>query len=395
MIIGMRCGNYVGQINATAIKVRINPAKPDGRLMAWTPRRATTTRYHHMFDAERWKAVTATTELDKVPQTARDVIEILETPEHEGDEDLTRVATSASDTARLQWTETTGASEYRVYRKSQGGAYGSAIKTFRSGQATYLYRDTGLDDGTWVYKVVAYDLAGNTINSNEPSVAVSSAPNPPSSLSLSVTGGTLTLTWTASTSADIDHYAIYRGTTAAPINIMGAVHATDVASPWSENVAALTGHYEYLLHAVDAGSKEEANLSQMVRVDLVAGVNTSTPNKPTVAMSEAAPGGEIRVRGQYDAYGEAGVATSVRLYVNDGAGGAIDYNTAVGTATLSSDARYEAFTIVSSGLAGSKTYLCVIRARTAAGIEDSNTTSFSVATDDVLPGAPVLTATLV
>ena len=387
----MRCGNYIGQVDATAMFAAIDPDNPGDRTLTWTPRR--TALYHVMIDGAEHTA-TETAEVQDIPQDARDHIQIIETPTHRNDEDLTKVADSALDTVRFAWSESTGTPDhYELFRSTTSGSYTeAAIEVREAGETSYTYKDEALEDDTYYWTLTAFDVAGNDEDSNEVNKTIDGAPNPPSSISVSVAAATLSLVWTGSDSADLDHYNIYRGD---PPDFIDTPHATDAASPWSEDVTGVTAHYEYLLRAEDAGGNEEGNLSQMVSVDLVNGVLVARPNTPLVVTAEAIADGEIRIVGQYDAKGETGEATSIRLYVNDGAGGAVDYGTSVGSATLSSQARFEAATVDSSGLSGALTYLCVIRARTDAGIEDTNTTTTSVTTDSAAPSTPTLTAAVI
>jgi len=206
---------------------------------------------------------------------------------------------------------------------------------------------------------------------------------------------TLTLTWTASGSADVDHYAIYRGDWGVPVELSAAVHDTDAASPWEDDVTGLTGRYVYLVRAVDSAGNEEANLSQMVVVDLLNGAQMLRPNSPIIAGAEAIAAGQVRIHAIYDRHGETGVATSIRMYSNDGAGGAMDWDTPVGTVSLPSGQVFFFVDVDSAGLDGAKTYLVGVRARTDAGIEDANTNTESVLTDALAPDAPVLTAEII
>jgi len=121
------------------------------------------------------------------------------------------------------------------------------------------------------------------------------------------------LDWTAPDSADLSHYNIYRGD---PVDLMAAVHDTSVDNSWSEAVPA--GHYEYLVRAEDAAGNEEANLSQMVAVDIDGGVQVLRPNTPEILGGEAIAGGEVKLQLRYDRTGEAAVATVIHLYT-DGA----------------------------------------------------------------------------
>ena len=177
--------------------------------------------------------------------------------------------------------------------------------------------------------------------------------------------------------------------------ISGTPQTTDAASPWTQNNSALTGHREYLVRAVDAAGNEEANLAQMVAIDLTAGVRDERPNQPAILGARAVADGEVEIEVAYDRTGEAGVAATVRLYANDGEGGAMDWDTPVGTANLTAGVNVQTVTIESSGLSGELTYLLGVRARTAATVEDANTTTPSLTTDATAPGASTLAATAV
>ena len=200
------------------------------------------------------------------------------------------------------------------------------------------------------------------------------------------------LSWTGSSSADIDHYNVYRSDSAGLIDLGGTPRAQPGASPWSEDVSALTGRYAYLVRAVDAAGNEEANLSQMVVVQLNAGSEVAIPNEPSIVTAEAIAAGEVRVTTAYDRADEAGVATAIHVFVNDGAGGAMDWATSKGSVTLPTGQDRMMVEVESSGLTGGLTYLVGIRARTGASVEDANTNTASVTTDAAAPTAPVLTA---
>ena len=397
MICGMRCGNPAGNVYAKNIFAEIDDDHAAQRILTWTPEHVADVVHHVMIDCVEYANLTDL-EVSNFPQDARDHIQVIETSTQNKDEDVTNVAETASDTAQLTWTEVVGADRYELYHSLTSGVYGStALALVEAGEASYVYYDVGLLDDTHYYRLKAFDPAGNTINSNEVNVAISAAPNPPTNLSADVTAGTLSLTYTASTSADIDHYNVYRNDGAGKIELTAAAHAVDAASPWSEDMSAETGHYEYLLRAEDADANEEANLLEMVAVDLEAGVQVARPNSPEIieSRSRAIADGEVRIVATYNAVGEQGEATSIRLYVNNGAGGAIDYGTSVGSADLSTDAQVEVVSIDSTGLAGALTYRCVVRARTAAGVEDENTEYIELATDAAAPDAPVLAAAIV
>lgn len=205
---------------------------------------------------------------------------------------------------------------------------------------------------------------------------------------------TVTLDCTASTSADINHYHIYRSGLDGKIDL-ASIHAETDSFPWSEDITGGTGRRAYLVRAVDDDDNEEANLSQIVWVDIVAGAVSTAPNEPGLVSAVAVADGEAEVAAIYDRTGEAGEATTIYLYANDGGGGTVDWGTSIGSATLGTGRTVQMVEITSSGLTGGKTYLVGVRAETAAGVQDQNTETASVTTDAAAPDAPVVTGTVV
>jgi fibronectin type 3 domain-containing protein len=389
----MRYGNPYGTVVPSAIYAGIDPDAPSARILTWTPEH-TTGVVHHVLVDDVEIAVTAETELLDFPQNARDSIEIIETSTINSDEDVSSFVDTPLDKVQLTWAEVTGAVRYEVYRKVSGGEYSTPMATLAAGLATYTLTDGPLSDETYVYKVRAYDAAGNYSESDEDSVALDAAPEPPSGLALTFNNDThiVTLTWTASPDADLGAYDIYRGD---PPELLAAPYATDAASPWTEDLTGVTDHLQYLLRAKDDEGRQEANLSQMVAIEVTAGVQVLIPNSPTILTGQAIADGEVRLTVRYDRDGATGVATSVQLYVNDGAGGAMDWGTSVGTADLATGFSLEIVDIDSTGLTGGLTYLCGVRAKTAEDVEDANTETISVVTDATAPAAPDVTATVV
>lgn len=182
---GMRCGNPVGSVDAVNIYARIAAEEPGARTLSWTPEHDSGV-VHHVFADGGKVATTAALLLANFPQDVRDHIEVFETSDQNADEDLSKFAASATDTVKLTWSEVSGAERYEVYRKVSGGSYGEPIARLRAGESSYEMLDGSLADATYVYKMVAYDAAGNSVNSNEPEAAVNAAPEPPTELSVSV-----------------------------------------------------------------------------------------------------------------------------------------------------------------------------------------------------------------
>ena len=395
MKFGQRFGNPMGDVDPQALYVEIPPQRAWDRRLSWTPTHTVNVVYHLLVDGEQY-AVTSATSLDTVPQDARAVMEIIETSVQNADEDLRNVATPPMDRARVEWSEVAGApSDYLVNRRAQGGAYPSTpMGGMSSGQDSYTFADGPLDDDVYEWRVSARDVAGNQADSADAEGTVSSAPSPPTGLAASLTAGMLTLTWTASPSADMDHYAVYRSAAGGLVQIDAAPLDTVAASPYTEDVSSLTGRYAWLVRAVDGDGNEEAGLKTMVALDLTTGDQVLRPNSPEILDARAVAGGEATVTALYVRPGEVGVATSVRLYADDGAGGGVDWNTLVATATLRPNATMQTVELTTTTLTGGLTYELGARARTAAGIEDENLDTVEVTTDDTAPGTPVVTVTI-
>ncbi|MGO8670043.1 MAG: malectin domain-containing carbohydrate-binding protein [Capsulimonadaceae bacterium] len=124
----------------------------------------------------------------------------------------------------LNWTTTTGASNYNLYRATSSG--GEKSPPIVSSLTTTTYIDTGLTNGTtYYYEVAAVNNAGTSGMSNEVSAQPSASlpvPAAPSGLVGSAYVGHVRLAWNGS--ATTTSYFIYRGTAS------GGEAATAIAS---------------------------------------------------------------------------------------------------------------------------------------------------------------------
>ena len=353
--------------------VTIPTDDPTRRVLSWPD--AWDTRYAVVVDAQQQEV----TESPTAPVTGepREHIQIL--PEGWAAED----ARSPLDRVRVSWDEASDADEYELYRSTTSGDYDDPLVRRDAGQDSYGYVDGPLEDDTYYYRLLTRDEAGNE-RTEEISVTISSAPEPPTDLSVSVSSGTLELTWSTSPSGDVDHYAVYRALD-GPIEPWKGPHATPSGSPWSEDVSSVSGRLLYLVRAVDADGNEEAGVEQMVAVDLDAGSELQRPNQPDILRAVPVSGGEAEVEAGYVREGEDGKAVELRLYANDGAGGAVDYGTILDTVSLN-DTTGQSVTLTSSGLSGGNTYKLAVRAATSDGTEDRNTDTVEVTTDATAPG---------
>ena len=114
-------------------------------------------------------------------------------------------------TISLFWSKPTGTNSFKVYRSKDGGSF-SLIKTTTS----ISYIDSGLSDGTYEYKIIAYNADGDSPYSNIKSVIVSIyvPPVPPAAPTLNSispstdTDGTISLFWSKPTGTD--SFKVYR-----------------------------------------------------------------------------------------------------------------------------------------------------------------------------------------
>src|SRR3989344_2041700 len=108
---------------------------------------------------------------------------------------------------------------YRLYYGTASGNYGSVIDAGN----VITHTVTGLSNGTYYFVVTAYDTSGNESGfSNEVSKTISGAPptSIPAStgIQVSVSGGTVAVSWDKSNSSSVSGYQIQRGPTATLFN---------------------------------------------------------------------------------------------------------------------------------------------------------------------------------
>ncbi|HUW99643.1 MAG TPA: hypothetical protein VMY35_01585 [Phycisphaerae bacterium] len=391
---GMRAGNFAGDPDAQAIYVRIDRNEPTKRTVTWSPEHVAGVVHHIVLDGVDTFRTTAVTR-DNFPQDIRASLLILETTDQNEDERLGKYGTKPGDFVTVTWDEVSGAARYQLFRKLGAGDYAAVSQFVAAGETDYTLPDGPLANGTYTWKIVAYDTAGNTTDSDEEVLVIGAPPGPPTDLAASMDGAALTLTWTEPEAGAPDHYAIHYGVTPNFVEITpdAVPQDTEATTSWTMDMTGLTDRYEFLVRSVSAGGTEEKNIRQMVAVEVADGAQVLIPNSPWIIQAAAAPAGEIDLVAVYDRTGESGVATTIRAYVNDGAGGAIDYDTPVGTATLTTGDTNQAVAITTSGLSGALTYWIGVRARTAAGVEDANTDYSEVTTDATGPAAPDITVT--
>lgn len=178
--------------------------------------------------------------------------------------------TLISGDAELTWTASTDnnvVTGYRIYRGTTAAFEVSAAAKVADVTAT-SWTDPAVSAGTWFYKVVAVDAAGNaSAASAATSVTVAAqpdtqAPSVPTGLAAAVSGTTAALTWTASTdNVAVTSYQVYRGTSAGFVADTASRIADTTDTSFSDAGLA-AGTWFYRVTASDAaGNVSEASES--------------------------------------------------------------------------------------------------------------------------------------
>ncbi|MCW2804801.1 MAG: hypothetical protein JWN06_3018 [Propionibacteriaceae bacterium] len=159
-------------------------------------------------------------------------------------------------------TDDTAVTGYALHRGSSADFTVSDSNRVKEGVTGLTVTDADLAVGTYYYKVVALDAAGNA-SSASPSasaeVSDTTAPTAPSGLTATASGQTVTLKWTASTDAvGVTKYTVYRGASVGftPDASSKVADVTSGVTYTDSNVAA--GDQYYKVVASDAASNASA-----------------------------------------------------------------------------------------------------------------------------------------
>jgi len=205
-------------------------------------------------------------------------------------------AAAAGSSASITWTAATdnvAVTGYTVYRGTTAGFGADATSKIADTTSTN-YSDVALAVGTYFYRVIAMDAAGNRSAASDVSpgvtIADSTPPTAPTALAATATGGSISLTWTASTdNVGVTGYSVHRGTsvgfTASAANKIANVATTSYTD---SNLGA--GTYYYRVLALDAASNASvaSDAASAVVTDSIA------PTAPT-GVSATATGTSVTV----------------------------------------------------------------------------------------------------
>ncbi|MCW2848944.1 MAG: Fibronectin type domain protein [Marmoricola sp.] len=224
-------------------------------------------------------------------------------------------ATPSNGAVNVAWsasTDNVGVTGYTVYRGTTADftpAPPSSIGT----SSTNSFSDPNVAMGTYYYKVVARDAAGNASDPSTSATAVvgdSQAPTTPATVTAAVTNQSVKVDWSAATdNVAVTGYRVYRGTTsgfvASDATKVGEV-AGNTVTYTNTNLAA--GTYYYKVIAVDgAGNTSAASAPATATVaapPAPAQPVTFTLNATEDAMTaQAAPGTNYATTNQLSAKG--------------------------------------------------------------------------------------------
>ncbi len=192
-------------------------------------------------------------------------------------------AATNGPSAQLTWTAPTdnvGVTRYEVYRSTVAGFTPAAANKVADTVSPSAANAPG-SDGTYYYKVMAFDAAGNSsAPSNEASAVIvtsdTTPPTAPTNLAGSRSNADVTLTWTGSTdNRGVDHYDVHRSTTAGFTPVAGTKVAQSTTASYLDAGLA-GGRYHYRVIAVDAAGNASALSNQASVV-----VDLAPPTAPT------------------------------------------------------------------------------------------------------------------
>jgi len=200
----------------------------------------------------------------------------------------------------LAWSASTddvGVTGYDVYRSSTSG-FTPAPETLVGSVAGTTFNDSSVASGTWYYRVIAKDAAGNRSDPSAEATAVidgpdTQDPSAPTGVATNVTANSVEVTWTAATdNVAVTGYDVYRSSTSgfipAPESLVGSVVVTSFT-----NNAVSAGTWYYRVVAKDA-----------------AGNRSAASAEASAIVAPAPPPTVLTINPIADAYGNAGASNA-------------------------------------------------------------------------------------
>ncbi|MBZ5555740.1 MAG: fibronectin type III domain-containing protein [Acidobacteriia bacterium] len=181
----------------------------------------------------------------------------------------TLTATSSGSSVTLTWSAPSSGDPVVTYLIEAGSASGLAnLANFSTGSPATTFSAGGVPNGTYYVRIKAQNVAGTSAASNEATLVVgaascASAPNAPSGLTSTVSGGTITLEWTApSGGCAATSYVLQAGSAAGLSNLANA----DIGTTATRYVAAGVGAGSYYVRVLAANGAGRSAVSNEIVV---------------------------------------------------------------------------------------------------------------------------------
>lgn len=205
----------------------------------------------------------------------------------------TNLAFSVSgSTVTLTWTAPSTGDPVTSYVLEAGSSSGASnLANIATGNAAPIFVATGVGAGTYFVRVRAQNASGSSAASNEVVVVVGTptcptVPNPPIALSSAVSGGTVTLTWSAPAGGCAPtSYVVQAGTAPGASNLANS----NTGGTATTFVATGVGNGTYFVRVLAqnaVGSSAPSN-------EVVVTVGCSIAPNPPVGLSGAVSGGTV------------------------------------------------------------------------------------------------------
>jgi plastocyanin len=292
---------------------------------------------------------------------------------------LTGSATGSSVT--ISWTAPAGGCAPAGYVIEAGSATGlSNLANFNTGSTATTFSASGVGAGTYFVRVRAANAIGSSAASNEITITVSNTPTPPppppgpctvpgspQNLTASLSGSTVTLTWTAASGSPTSYVV-------EVVSSSGVIATTEFGSTATQSTVTLNVAGTYTIRVKAKNACGTGNPSNEVTVTITA--PCTVPSAPT-GLTATVNGSSIFI--SWNAAG--GAPTS---YV-------VEIGTSSGASNIAASDTGNAATSATTGTLSPGTYFIRVRAKSACGTSDvSNQVSATIA---AAPAPAVVTIT--
>lgn len=399
-------GMPLGGVAVSNLRVRRRAGSPNSILLDWTPISLPwPSAYMVAVDGKRHSIISheppAVVRVDETGGTP--IIEVAQIPMTAADPGyfvpgyFTAVLPNKIRFPFTPPADRTGVLKYRIYwDKGEGTVkYTDAYllgEVLENGLAAYEIWTPPIATGTYKFVVRSVDEAGNEdSNTTTASTSLVTYPGVISGLSLTYDDDThkATLTWADPSDIGAGSVKIYGngGSESIPYADYSAPIDTVAAGveEW-ESPELSAGTYWIFGLRVNDGTNEELNTDVLavVRIGSAQEVIGSPPPKP-ILVASAGGGGSVMLTAYLLNTGE--VAKKVNFYVNNGAGGAVDYGTPIGSISVVNAGVLDAAMLTTTPFSEVE-YIFGAKAENATGDEGFAAVEIKLTPDATAPDAP-------